>query len=88
MTDHDLPHPNGICIACQQTARVMKHDPTGRVALYCPHNQAGAFLQPTNEGPPMWTIFTPMSNDELVDSMLKFAERFRAAFGSAGAPLQ
>jgi len=86
MTENNLPRPNGICPDCQESAPVLKHDPTGRVALYCEHNRAGAVLNPATDGSVVWLIYTPVDRDEFIDSVLKFAERFRATFGSGGEP--
>ena len=79
-----LPRPNGICPECQHSAPVMQHDPSGRIALYCEHNQAGAMRAPSSDGAALWIIWTPIDADEFAGSILKFAERWRMAFGAAG----
>jgi len=89
MTDeHALPRPNGVCSACQGAAPVLRHDPSGRLALYCEHNQAGGVLSPVAGGGALWIIYTPVSREEFVDSIAKFGERFRDALGADGASLQ
>lgn len=83
-----FPQPHGICLECQSDAPVLKHDPSGRLAVYCEHNRAGAVLTPATDGSRLWVIYTPVERDEFVDSVLRFAERFRAAAGRIRTALQ
>jgi hypothetical protein len=73
-----IPFPHGVCIDCQHNGNVMAHD-TGRLAIYCPHNRAGAVMQPTTEDSPLWTIYTPISRDDFAESLVRFLERYQEA---------
>jgi hypothetical protein len=75
---HRLPLPFGICIECQHAGAVLTHE-TGRVAMYCPHNRAGGFMQPTKDEGPIWTIHTPISRDEFAEALTRFLERYDQA---------
>lgn len=73
-----MPKPRGVCASCQATAPVLEHV-SGRLAIYCEHNQVGAVFQATEDGASLWTMFTPMSKEEFVENVMRFAERFRKA---------
>lgn len=82
-----LPLPFGICTQCQHEGQTLTH-PTGRVALYCPHHRAGGVLQPATDGPPLWTIWTPITREEFDASLTRFSTRLVAALDQPGATLQ
>jgi len=82
-----LPLPSGICTACIHEAHPKEH-PAGRLALYCPHHRAGAVLQPASDGEAIWTIWTPVTQEEFAASLARYSERLLANVGAQGGTLQ
>lgn len=68
-TEQALPRPLGICPWCQHNGAVRVHEPAGEVSFYCEHNRAGAMLQRSIDGQPVWTIFTPVTEVEFDSSV-------------------
>lgn len=78
-----LPPASGLCPACSNGA-ANHHQASNTIAKYCPHNQALATMN-LNGDARLWTIFTPIREDQWSEILMGAATIFRVATG-AGSP--